>query len=131
MYPDFGVIILAKWNEVTHYHRKPQVGPVQSEIIRALKFKQPKKITERFKGRIPRSFCDFMFLLTFLYATVTILFHPVYVFAKLLKQGYRYHKLRKAFYKFYRRNYELFQNSVSDLNLFNNKAYRNQNFMVS
>ena len=27
--------------------------------------------------------------------------------AKLLKQGYRYHKLRKAFSKFYRRYYEL------------------------
>ena len=27
--------------------------------------------------------------------------------AKLLKQGYRYHKLRKAFFKFYRRHYEL------------------------
>ena len=27
--------------------------------------------------------------------------------AKLLKQGYRYHKLRKAFSKFYRRNSEL------------------------
>ena len=27
--------------------------------------------------------------------------------AKLLKQGYRYHKLRKAFYKFYRRLFEL------------------------
>ena len=26
---------------------------------------------------------------------------------KLLKQGYRYHKLRKAFFKFYRRHYEL------------------------
>ena len=26
--------------------------------------------------------------------------------AKLLKQGYRYHKLRKAFSKFYRRHYE-------------------------
>ena len=26
---------------------------------------------------------------------------------KLLKQGYRYHKLRKAFSKFYRRHYEL------------------------
>ena len=29
------------------------------------------------------------------------------VTAKLLKQGYRYHKLRKAFSKFYRRHYEL------------------------
>ena len=27
--------------------------------------------------------------------------------AKLLKQGYRYHKLRKALSKFYRRHYEL------------------------
>ena len=27
--------------------------------------------------------------------------------AKLLKQGYRYHKLRKAFSKFYHRHYEL------------------------
>ena len=27
--------------------------------------------------------------------------------AKLFKQGYRYHKLRKAFSKFYRRHYEL------------------------
>ena len=27
--------------------------------------------------------------------------------AKLLKQGYRYHKLEKAFSKFYRRHYEL------------------------
>ena len=27
--------------------------------------------------------------------------------AKLLRQGYRYHKLRKAFSKFYRRNFDL------------------------
>ena len=27
--------------------------------------------------------------------------------AKLLKQGYRYHKLRKVFSKFYRRHFEL------------------------
>ena len=27
--------------------------------------------------------------------------------AKLLKRGYRYHQLRKAFSKFYRRHYEL------------------------
>ena len=30
--------------------------------------------------------------------------------AKLLNQGYRYHKLRKAFSKFYRRHYELISN---------------------
>ena len=29
--------------------------------------------------------------------------------AKLLKQGYRYHKLRKAFSKFYRRQFELIE----------------------
>ena len=29
------------------------------------------------------------------------------VTAKLLNQGYRYHKLRKTFSKFYRRHYEL------------------------
>ena len=33
--------------------------------------------------------------------------------AKLLKQGYRYHKLRKAFFKFYRQHYEL----ISKLNV--------------
>ena len=30
-----------------------------------------------------------------------------YLTAQLLKQGYRYHKLRKAFSKFYRRHHEL------------------------
>ena len=30
-----------------------------------------------------------------------------YLTAKLLQQGYRYHKLRKTFSKFYRRHYEL------------------------
>ena len=34
--------------------------------------------------------------------------------AILLKQGYRYHKLRKAFSKFYPRHYELISNSMSD-----------------
>ena len=33
--------------------------------------------------------------------------------AKLLQQGYRYHKLRKTFSKFYRRHYEL----VSEFNV--------------
>ena len=34
--------------------------------------------------------------------------------AKLLKQGYRYHKLRKAFSKFYRRHSELVQDQDQD-----------------
>ena len=34
--------------------------------------------------------------------------------AKLLQQGYRYHKLRKTFSKFYRRHFELFLNSMLD-----------------
>ena len=33
--------------------------------------------------------------------------------AKLLKQGYRYHKIRKVFSKFYRRHYE----SISEFNV--------------
>ena len=33
--------------------------------------------------------------------------------AKLLKQGYQYRKLRKAFSKFYRRHNELVSNSMS------------------
>ena len=52
--------------------------------------------------------------------------------AKLLKQGYRYHKLRKTFSKFYRRHYMTwFQNLIRDSNLFLNKAYRKQNFMTT
>ena len=31
----------------------------------------------------------------------------LFLTAKLLKQGYRYHKIRKAFYKFYHRHSEL------------------------
>ena len=37
-----------------------------------------------------------------------------YLTAILLKQGYRYHKLRKAFSKFYCRHYELISNLMSD-----------------
>ena len=33
----------------------------------------------------------------------------VFLFSKILKQGYRYHKLRKAFSKFYRRHFELIE----------------------
>ena len=33
--------------------------------------------------------------------------------AKILKQGYRYHKLRMTFFKFYRRHYEL----ISEFNV--------------
>ena len=50
--------------------------------------------------------------------------------AKLLNQGYRYHKL--AFSEFYRRHSDLVsKNLILDLNLFCNKAYRNPNFMVT
>ena len=34
--------------------------------------------------------------------------------AKPLKQGYHYHKLRQAFFKFYRRHYELISNTMPD-----------------
>ena len=51
--------------------------------------------------------------------------------AKLLKQGYRYHKLRKAFSKFYRRHYELISKFNVGLNHFYIKACVDQNFMVT
>ena len=54
---------------------------------------------------------------------------------KLLKQGYRYHKLRKTFSKFHRRYYDLlskFQlNSKLDFNLSCAKDFRNLNSMVT
>ena len=51
--------------------------------------------------------------------------------AKLLKQGCRYHKLRKAFSKFYHRHHELVSKFNARLNPFYIKAYQNQNFMVT
>ena len=50
--------------------------------------------------------------------------------AKLLKQGYRYHKLRKTFSKFYRRHFELIEKYHAGLkkNLCN-KVFIIQNFM--
>ena len=49
--------------------------------------------------------------------------------AKLLKQGYRYHKLRKAFSKFYRRHFELIENYHVSLKNFCYKVFVIQNFM--
>ena len=51
--------------------------------------------------------------------------------AKLLQQGYRYHKLRKTFSKFYRRHYELISRFNVGLWPFYARAFRNQNFMVT
>ena len=48
----------------------------------------------------------------------------------LLKQGYRYHKIRKAFSKFYYRHSELIVKYNIGLKLFCNKAYQNLYFMV-
>ena len=50
--------------------------------------------------------------------------------AKLLKQGCRYHKIRKAFSKFYHRHSELIVKYNIGLKLFCNKAYQNLYFMV-
>ena len=50
--------------------------------------------------------------------------------AKLLKQGYRYHKLRKTFSKFYRRHFELIEKyHVSLKKLMQHKVFVIQNFM--
>ena len=51
--------------------------------------------------------------------------------AKFLNQGYRYHKLRKAFSKLYRRNSDLVSKFNVGLKSLLQKAYRNPNFMVT
>ena len=50
---------------------------------------------------------------------------------KLLKQGYRYHKLRKSFSKIYRRYYDLVFNFQMDSNLSCAKGCLNLNSMVT
>ena len=50
--------------------------------------------------------------------------------AKLLKQGYRYDKIRKEFSKFYHRHLELIIKYNIGLKFFCNMAYRNLYFMV-
>ena len=50
--------------------------------------------------------------------------------AKLLKLGYRYHKIRKTFSKFYHRHSALIVKYNIGLKLFCNKAYQNLYFMV-
>ena len=54
----------------------------------------------------------------------------LYLTAKLLKQGNRYHKIRKAFSKFYHRHSELIVKYTIGLKLFCDKAYQNLYFMV-
>ena len=49
----------------------------------------------------------------------------LYLTAKLLKQGYRYHKIRRAFFKFYHRHSWLIVKYNIGLKLFCNKAYQN------
>ena len=50
-----------------------------------------------------------------------------YLTAKLLQQGYRYHKLRKTFSNFFLRHYELMMGQRR----FYVRAFQNQNFMVT
>ena len=51
--------------------------------------------------------------------------------AKFLRQGYRYHELRKAFSKFYSRHNELVSKFNVGLKSLLHQAYRNQIFMVT
>ena len=51
--------------------------------------------------------------------------------AKLLQQGYRYHKFRKTFSKFYRRHYELVPKFSVGLKPLLHQGYRDRNFMVT
>ena len=50
--------------------------------------------------------------------------------AKLLKQGYRYNNIQKAFSKFYSIHSELIVKKKIGLKLFYNMAYLNRYFMV-
>ena len=54
----------------------------------------------------------------------------LFLTAKLLKQGYRYHKIRKAFSKFYQRHSEIIVKYNIGLKIVCNKAYQNLYFMV-
>ena len=54
----------------------------------------------------------------------------LFLTAKLLKQCYRHHKIRKAFSKFYLKHSELIGKDNIGLKLFCNKAYQNLYFMV-
>ena len=54
----------------------------------------------------------------------------LFLTSKLLKQGYRYHKIRKSFSKFYHRHSELIAKYNIGLKLFCNKAHQNLYFMV-
>ena len=51
--------------------------------------------------------------------------------AKLLRQGYRYHKLRKAFSKFYRRHFDLVSKYNVGLKTLFYKVFLNLNFMAT
>ena len=51
--------------------------------------------------------------------------------AKLLRQGYRYHKLRKAFSKFYRRHFDLVSKHNVGLRHFFCKVCLNLNFIAT
>ena len=51
--------------------------------------------------------------------------------AKLLRQGYRYHKLRKAFSKFYRRHFDLVSKYNVGLKTLFYKVFQNLNFMAT
>ena len=57
-------------------------------------------------------------------------YRNLFLTAKLLKQGYKYHKNRKAFSKFYHRHSELIVKYNIGLKLFCNKAYQNLYSMV-
>ena len=50
---------------------------------------------------------------------------------KLLRQGYRYHKLRKAFSKFCRRHFDLVSKYNVGLKHFFYKVFLNLNFMAN
>ena len=51
--------------------------------------------------------------------------------AKLLRQGYRYHKIRKAFSKFYRRHFDIVSKYNVGLKTFLLRAFSEPKFMAT
>ena len=92
-------------------------------------------------GDIPRSTSDGVYTLLFISQFIRFARMSSHVAdfnarnksltAKLLQQGWRYHKLRKTFSKFYRRNYKLVSKFSVGLKNFCITVYQKRNFMVT
>ena len=75
-------------------------------------------------------FLSLFVLLECVLMSMTSTTEPYFLTAKLLKQGYKYHKIQKAFSKFYQRHSELIVKYTIGLKPLLHKAYQNLYVMV-